>query len=448
MRIFFILTLGFLSLQAEPLYRLKGQNYFYRNFERMDADRWLDTDIWKKSLKHTPIEKRAEIERKYREEFAHVITCVGSCRVHRDSGHYSLSYKSVLVEGDSVETGKNSILWLALKDGNLLRLSSLTKVKLSEINLGSGMAQVTISLTHGFIHGFDRRDDPMIIGDGLIDTDPMIFPLRFEKANMEYYYWKKHHKKGNLRGSTRGELFQYYLSGKAQVEQVLPRDFKRKYLIHSSYGDMIVENASFMMAFDPAKGSYWWHGLNEGELIPATVQLRKETAFEETLYPRKWHLIKDGLVEVKPELGKLFSGESYIMQRGVGVRVVRDRFFLKYSQGLYKSLLKKNRHTMAREGARLWSLEELNQREAYLKKYYHFMGRTWMSHYNGLKKKWPELKVSYYNGQALKVLISELQSLKILDSPILRKLGRDQLHFYLWAKAKGRWYPVSVDKGK
>lgn len=438
-----ILFSYFSLADSKPLYRLKGQGNFYHDFETLDVDRWLSRKDWLKSLKYTEKEKREAIERGYREEVGRVITCIGSCRIERGQGGYDLSYRSLIIEGDTIETGKDSYLWVALKNGNMLRLSSLTKLQIPEINLTPKRAHFSMVLVRGFIHHIDRRDDPIFAGDGLIDTDTIIFPLRYKQANLEYYYWRKF--KGlSKKRSTREELFNLYRVEKSKADQFNGSDFSREYFIHTAHGDFMVKNTSFMMSFQARDGAYWRHGLVEGTVQPAKVQLRKAKAFEETLLSQKWYVVKRGEVEVKPELDLEFTGEKFIIERGIAVRLVRDHFFNKYFSALFKNLVANKRIATAEQGARIWTDKELDQRIKYYKDYYHFMGRRWIQHADNLGPRMTYIPARYFNQRALQDVVSNLQGLKLRDFPEMKKYNKTQFHFWLHNRMKGSYFPKGV----
>ena len=436
--IFFQLSLA--ATSKKPLYRLKGQGEFYHNFETMDVDRWLDRKQWLKSLKYTEKQKREEIERDYREEVGRVITCIGSCRLERGEGSYELSYRSLIIEGDTIETAKDSYLWVALKNGNLLRLSSLSKLQIPEVNLTSKRAHFAMVLVRGFIHHIDRRDDPIFAGDGLIDTDTIIFPLRYKPANMEYYYYKKY-KKISRSNHTREELFKLYRDEKSKADQFNGSNFSREYFIHTPHGDFMVENTSFMMSFQAKTGAYWKHGLVEGVVQPAKVQLRKAKAFEETLSSHKWYVVSRGEVREKPELDKEFLGEKYLVERGIAVRLVRDHFFNKYFSGLFKNLAANKRIATAAQGAKIWSIDELDKRIQYYKEFYHFMGRRWIQHADKLGPKMAFIPSRYFNKKAMQNVVSNLVELKLRDFPEMKQYNPTQFHFWLHHRMKGPYFP-------
>lgn len=183
--LFILLTMCLASWAQERTVVYRDQQKSLINWNDMDPESWLDLELWKirtESLAASPDWEKRVREQQLVESVGTVISCVGRCRAFRGRGHHPAGYRTKLYEGDEVETGSDSYLWLLLIDGTMVRLSPQSSLTLREINIGLNENFLQARFNHGNILWLARTPYTYKKED-LRETDSIFLPLDFFEAN-------------------------------------------------------------------------------------------------------------------------------------------------------------------------------------------------------------------------------------------------------------------------
>ena len=96
------------------------------DWERLTPRHWLDLEAWRRHHLGDVVE---------REEMGRLVGCVGKCWIYRGKHPVRGSHRSLVREGDEIETAEDSHAWVVLWDGSLLRISPESGVALKEFNV-------------------------------------------------------------------------------------------------------------------------------------------------------------------------------------------------------------------------------------------------------------------------------------------------------------------------
>lgn len=165
----------------------KEQHRSLINWNEIDAEKWLDLDIWKlrtESLAASPDWEKRVRELELSESVGRVLSCVGKCRTYRGRGYHPASYRTKLFEGDEIETEADSYLWMILIDGTMVRLSPQSSISLKEINIGLKENFLQARFNYGNLLWLSRT--PFYFVDTMNrETDTLFLPLEYYEANQE-----------------------------------------------------------------------------------------------------------------------------------------------------------------------------------------------------------------------------------------------------------------------
>lgn len=167
----------------------KGQGYSIIPWAELEASEWLSIDRWllERSVKDvTPDWKIRMRQSSHQELFGKVLQCRGTCHVYRGSEKASVQYLSRIYEGDELRTLKDSVAWIYLMDGSLIRVASDSSVSFLEINFGSKEVFVVGRLNQGHVFWHPRLKGT-VVTDSAPETDSMMLPLQVREANEEFF---------------------------------------------------------------------------------------------------------------------------------------------------------------------------------------------------------------------------------------------------------------------
>ncbi|MCY4524464.1 MAG: hypothetical protein OXB84_06975 [Halobacteriovoraceae bacterium] len=168
-----------------------GQGASLIEWEGLDPLRWLDVDIWRNHSRGQGdyhFWKEIYRQRKLKEMMGRVLQCTGTCRGFRGEGHVNVKWRSSIVEGDDLETLRDSYLWVFLYDGTMVRLSPNTSVTFKEINIGSHEIFYYARINYGNVLWLSRDQSALKEDEGR-ETDTIFLPLQFYEAN--HFNWIK-----------------------------------------------------------------------------------------------------------------------------------------------------------------------------------------------------------------------------------------------------------------
>jgi hypothetical protein len=168
---------------------LKGQDHSLIPWSSLDPEQWLSVEQWlienEIKTKHPDWQIRLRDDR-HLELIGKVMSCKGKCPIYRGTMPASGQYLSRLLEGDEIRTEVDSVAWIFLMDGTLVRLGPESSLSLQEINIGKSEIFILARLNHGhvFWHGRDDEKFPIELAP---ETDALNLPLQILKANIQHF---------------------------------------------------------------------------------------------------------------------------------------------------------------------------------------------------------------------------------------------------------------------
>lgn len=124
------------------------------------------------------------------EQVGRVISCVGTCILHRGTVPNSLRWLSRINEGDEIKTEADSYLWMMLTDGTLVRMAPHTSLTLMEANITAEKFFYHARVNAGLIH-WRPRTGRLIKTNLLTETDRLFLPVMDREANIEFFQRQK-----------------------------------------------------------------------------------------------------------------------------------------------------------------------------------------------------------------------------------------------------------------
>jgi hypothetical protein len=174
----------------------KGQKFSIIPWEELDSEEWLSISKWinEREVKdRIPDWKIRLREATHHELIGKVLNCHGTCYVFRGTNKARVQHLSQVREGDEFQTEPDSVAWIFLMDGSLVRLSSETSISFHEINFSATQNFIEARLNHGHIYWHNRSKIEDTI-EYAPETDSVSLPLMLSEANQEYFHRKSFQK--------------------------------------------------------------------------------------------------------------------------------------------------------------------------------------------------------------------------------------------------------------
>ncbi len=171
---------------AEPN---KGQKYSIIPWGAFSPEDWLSFEKWETERKikdSTPDWKTRLRLTEHKELLGKMLQCRGTCSIYRGAEMVKGQHLSRIQEGDELITDKDSVAWVYVMDGSLLRLSSNSSISLYEINLSSEEILVVARLNQGHVYWSPRFHDEFPL-DLNPETDSHSLPLMVKEANVQFF---------------------------------------------------------------------------------------------------------------------------------------------------------------------------------------------------------------------------------------------------------------------
>jgi hypothetical protein len=200
---------------------LKGQRFSVIPWKTQDPEEFLSIDKWIVDRdirdKNPDWKIRLRIEA-HKELMGKVLTCKGVCEVYRGSEKSAVTHLSRVYEEDEFHVGKNSVAWVYLMDGTLLRLAADTMVNFQEINFTKQEVFVLLRLAHGHLF-WHPRNTQAVERDLSAESDPHALPLLVREANLEFFE-RRIYKGQNDSGKLEGMLSAFEAAMAAQFDDL------------------------------------------------------------------------------------------------------------------------------------------------------------------------------------------------------------------------------------
>lgn len=173
-------------IDKEPL---KGQKYSLIPWSDLDPDAWLSVDRWliERKEKDKIVDWKIRLrDDRHLELVGKILKCQGTCPVYRGTNSANVQHLSQIVEGDELRTEKDSIAWVYLMDGTLVRLGPESSISFQETNWSKNEVFYLARLNQGHVY-WHARDKKAFEVDEAPETDAMSLPLMVREANFEFY---------------------------------------------------------------------------------------------------------------------------------------------------------------------------------------------------------------------------------------------------------------------
>lgn len=171
---------------AEPV---KGQGYSIIPWSTLDPLEWMNVNTWitEREIKDvTPDWKIRLRQAEHKELAGKILQCRGVCSVFRGENSAKVQHLSRLVEGDELNTGKDSVAWVYMMDGTLMRVGPESSVSFHEVNLGKSEFFFLLRLNRGHVF-WHPRGKGEVATDFAPETDSFSLPLLVRSANQEFF---------------------------------------------------------------------------------------------------------------------------------------------------------------------------------------------------------------------------------------------------------------------
>lgn len=167
----------------------KGQNHSIIPWSTMDPIEWLSINNWlvERSVKDKIPDWKVRLRQAdHKELIGKILNCSGSCYVYRGINRAKVQHLSRIQEGDELTTSENSVAWVYLMDGSLMRVSPEASVSFQEINVSKGEIFFLTRLNHGHVYWHPRSNKELPLNEAP-ETDTMSIPLLVREANQEFF---------------------------------------------------------------------------------------------------------------------------------------------------------------------------------------------------------------------------------------------------------------------
>lgn len=319
-----------------------------------------------------------------REQVGKVISCIGTCILHRGTVPNKLRWLSRVLEGDEITTEKDSYLWLMLTDGTLVRLSPETSVGFLEMNVSKKRFFFHARLNNGYIYWKPRTNNELVETQ-LTETDRLFLPVMDPEANLEWFARTKLNAKTdsekNLLNTTieyQGKKEQYAFINNLIKKNNEFATVKHEALIVAPNVNATVQQGAFSLFYSPKGKSYAKVWRRDSAEVQTVSDIVAEATSKVSLFYRgyenteSYYLPMDTWIEISQdgrnmkrmeEVPYLLSASELLYKRIPTIKLVREKW-LQQTKGVWESLQDSGK--LASDwGLRLWG-DELDTRLDFL----------------------------------------------------------------------------------
>jgi hypothetical protein len=437
------------EIDSEPL---KGQGYSLIPWETQDPDSWLSIDKWliERNLK----DKMSDWKLRLRDDrqFEHVgkvLQCTGKCSVFRGSMKATVQHLSRISEGDELKTGADSIAWVYLMDGTLVRVGPSSSVSFQEINWTKKEVFHLVRLHEGHIfwHPRDSKEFPIELSP---ETDAISLPLLVRGANQAWFERELFQKQSDFaRSEETVKLEDNVIT--AQIKKInemrvqnnatLPQ--VARVMLVAPNGTLVGKLTSFDFFHYPGGKSYF-KKRNALEGHELSLNLRGYTSTDTTVVNEDaWFEIEtNGRSHGKVETvtGGLEITEL-LTRRIKTLELAREFWFEKYTAPVVKAL-ETPKDLAISHGYTLWG-DEHDRRFSFLVEYTRRMETTNLNSMDNLLKKLTvkgdtlhkEMDDSHYRA-TLNYYVKDLKNRYTNKHTQVREMN--DLQYYIWILRNGK----------
>ena len=273
-----------------------------------------------------------------REQMGRMIHCVGECRLYRGMQFIRGKRRSLIREGDEIETARDSYAWVLFWDGSLLRVSPESGVTFREFNVAPEGFFLFLRLNRGHLFLANRNLNPVEeLERELVETDAL-----FSSPGPTSAQWRQLQREltqnswpfrptWTLLSMTNGGIYGRGL----EME-----------LFHQIGGVSFFRQRE-VRAGDGPTAEFWYRGYHRREdsrISPGRVYRVDSTGRQ----------LGDG-----PEL--FFAKSGQLLRRIPSILTIREQWLRKYARALHGP------KGVAVPGFRLWEQREMRQRISFLR---------------------------------------------------------------------------------
>ena len=174
------------QIDKEPF---RGQGHSIIPWDSLVADEWLSFERWQgeRALKdQIPNWKFLSRQDRHSEHMGKVLQCTGKCEIYRGTKKAFVGHLSRIDEGDEFKTHEDSVAWIYLMDGTIVRVGPSTSLSFLEVNWSKAEIFQLVRLHQGHIfwHPRENMEYPLELSP---ETDSFNLPLLVREANQAYF---------------------------------------------------------------------------------------------------------------------------------------------------------------------------------------------------------------------------------------------------------------------
>lgn len=430
---------------------LKGQKYSLVNWEDgheslLSIQKWMVERDLKDKLDNWKLRLRDE---RQHEQVGKVLQCRGSCEIYRGVVRAKVQHLSRVQEGDEFRTDPDTVAWIYLMDGTLMRVGPSSAVSFQEINWSKKEVFHLVRLHHGHVF-WHPRSQAEYTAELSPETDPISLPLLVREANQTYFERVVFHRQrdseqleevAKTEDTAMMEQIKKINELRTQNNQTAPAP--ARVMLVAPNGTLVGKQTSFDFVHTAGGKSYYKkrHPLEGHEL---SAQLRGYAATDTIpVTEEAWfELEANGRSSVKadPMLGPLDVTEL-LTKRIKTLELAREFWFEKYTAPVVKAL-EDPKALAINHGYSLWG-DELSRRFDFLVEYTRRMETTNLKSMDNLLKK------SEANGEVVQKEISDSHYRAALEYYLLGLKSRfsnkrmqvremNNLQYYVWILRHGK----------
>lgn len=431
---------------------LKGQSYSLTPWETQDPQEFLSIDKWliERELKDKAANWKLRLrDDRQSEHVGKVLQCKGKCEVYRGVMKAKVEHLSRVDEGDEFRTGEDSIAWLYLMDGTLVRIGPSSAVSFQEINWSKKEVfhLVRIHQGHIFWHPRNSKEFPLELAP---ETDAISLPLMVRESNQAFFERDLFKKQSDFQRSA--ELMKLEESAitlqiqklnelKTSNNSVLPPT--TRVMMVAPNTTLVGSQVSFDLFHYPGGKSFFKKRLaQEGHEMQ--VHMRGYSSTESSpVSEEAWYEVDvtgRDVSKVAEVTGALEITEL-LTRRIKTFELAREIWLTKYTQDVVK-MMNDPKQLAITHGYSLWD-ETLDHRYGFLLEYTRRMETTNLRSMDNLIKKLEgsgesiqkEMSDSHYK-VALNFYLRDLKTRYMSDKMQVREMN--DLQYYVWILRHGK----------
>ncbi len=425
-----------------------GENDSFSGWNKVSTEDYLSIDKW---LKQRELKDKNKywLEKvtngDYTEKVGRVLKCVGNCYKYGETNKVKAQYLTQIHEGDELQTMKDSMLWLVMVDGSIIRLAAETSISINEINISRNRILSIIRLNNGYI-SLRQRSSQEFPEVNLPETDLSFSPLMLLEANRGYYIRKEY---GSLEGEREKIRYQVMQNPGAQFQyRTLNRFIKKNNkwfekkdihtIVYSPTASFYLKKTDLDLFYELGKKSYFFlTSHEEKDERENFVQIRgyenAQKHFPE--YKRWMQTDPDGreLADVQGDDRFRLNASKALTARIPSILLAREIWMHNYSRALFEKSLTPEMYARTL-GYRLWNIENPKELELRQEFAFEYIRRVETSNIVGLKSFYNEyaevgFTPSYY-ARSMKEHYLALRELNNRNKIKIKNMNRSQ--YYLW----------------